>query len=153
LRSTGRVATTLFSDEVRNAVVSRAGDRCEYCHLPTRGQVAAFPIDHVQPRSSGGQTSLDNLSLACPHCNAHKWAHTTGIDPLSGASVPLFNPRRQLWPDHFQWSAQEVGVLEGKTPSGRATIAQLHINDRDMVAIRQLLATLGLFTEVRGTES
>lgn len=38
---------TAFSDEVRDAVVSRAGGRCEYCHLPTRGQVATFPIDHV----------------------------------------------------------------------------------------------------------
>jgi len=144
---------TLFSDEVRDAVVARAGGRCEYCHLPTRGQVATFPIDHVLPRNSGGETILDNLALACPHCNAHKWAHTSDIDPLSGASVPLFHPRRQSWPDHFQWSVQEVGVLEGKTPCGRATIAQLQINDPDMVAIRQLLATLGLFTEIHGAES
>lgn len=144
---------TVFSDEVRDAVSARASDRCEYCHLPTRGQVATFPIDHVLPRSSGGETVLDNLALACPHCNAHKWAHTTGTDPLSGATVPLFHPRRQLWTDHFQWSIQELGILEGKTPCGRATIAQLHINDADMVAIRQLLATLGLFTEVGGAES
>jgi hypothetical protein len=143
---------TLFSDEMRDVVVSRAGDRCEYCHLPTRGQVATFPIDHVLPRSSGGETLLDNLALACPHCNAYKWAHTTGIDPLSGTTVPLFHPRRQLWPDHFQWSLQEQGVLEGKTPCGRATITQLHINDPDMVVIRLLLATLGVFTEVRGAE-
>lgn len=143
---------TLFSDEVRDAVSARAGDRCEYCRLPTRGQVATFPIDHILPRSSGGETLLENLALACPHCNAHKWAHTTGIDPLSGATVPLFHPRRQLWTDHFQWSVQELGVLEGKTPCGRATIALLHINDADMVAIRQLLATLGLFTEVGGAE-
>ncbi len=144
---------TLFSDEVRDAVVARAGGRCEYCHLPTHGQVATFPIDHVQPRSSGGETLLDNLALACPHCNAHKWAHTTGIDPLTGASQPLFDPRRQVWTDHFQWSTQELGVLEGKTPSARATIIQLQINEPDMVAIRQLLATLGLFTEIRGAES
>jgi 5-methylcytosine-specific restriction endonuclease McrA len=55
---------TLFSDEVRDAVVARAGARCEYCHLPTRGQVATFPIDHVLPRSRGGETILDNLALA-----------------------------------------------------------------------------------------
>ncbi|SRR5579875_437370 len=144
---------TLFSDEMRAAVVARADGRCEYCHLPTRGQVATVPVDHILPRSSGGETTLDNLALACPHCNAHKWPHTTAIDPLSGATMSLFNPRRQLWLDHFQWSVQEVGVLEGKTPSGRATIAQLQINDPDMVAIRQLLATLGLFTEIAAAES
>jgi hypothetical protein len=143
---------TVFSAEVRDAVVGRAGGRCEYCHLPTRGQVATFPIDHVLPRSSGGETILDNLALACPHCNAHKWAHTAGIEPVSGTSVPLFRPRRDSWPDHFQWSVQEVGVLEGKTPCGRATIALLQINDPDMVAIRQLLATLGLFTEIHVTQ-
>ncbi|MHB1422667.1 MAG: HNH endonuclease [Gemmataceae bacterium] len=140
---------TVFSGEARDAVVARAGGCCEYCHLPTRGQVATFPIDHVLPRSSGGETILDNLALACPHCNAHKWAHTTALDPLSGASVHLFNPRRQMWLDHFQWSSQELGLLEGKTPCGRATIVQLHINDPDMAAIRQLLATLGLFAEIQ----
>lgn len=144
---------TAFSDEVRAAVVARAVGRCEYCHLPTRGQVATFPIDHVLPRSSGGETVLDNLALACPHCNAHKWAHTAGIDPLSGASAPLFDPRRQFWPEHFQWSRTELGVLEGETSCGRATIAQLQINDLDMTAIRQLLAILGLFTEIRSAES
>ncbi len=61
---------TVFSDAMRDAVVARAGGCCEYCHLPTRGQVATFPIDHVLPRSSGGETILDNLALACPHCNA-----------------------------------------------------------------------------------
>ena len=143
---------TVFSDVVRDAVVARAGGCCEYCHLPTRGQVATFPIDHVLPRSSGGETILDNLALACPHCNAHKWAHTASLDPSSGASVPLFHPRRQSWAEHFQWSVQEIGVLEGKTPCGRATIAQLHVNDADMVNIRQLLASLGLFTEIKSGE-
>ncbi len=141
---------TVFSDEVRDAVLARAGARCEYCHLSTRGQVATFPIDHVVPRSGGGETILANLALACPHCNAHKWAHTTGTDPVSGASLSLFNPRTEAWTDHFHWSAQTAGVLEGKSPRGRATIVQLQINDPDMVAIRLLLATLGLFAEIQG---
>jgi hypothetical protein len=140
---------TAFSDELRAAVVARADERCEYCHLPRRGQVATFPIDHVLPRSSGGETLLDNLALACPHCNAHKWAHTSALDPLSRETVPMFNPRTQTWTDHFHWSTQELGVLEGTTPCGRATITQLQINDPEMVEIRRLLATLGLFTEVR----
>jgi HNH endonuclease len=144
---------TAFSNEVRSVVVVRAGERCEYCHLPTRGQVATFPIDHVLPRSSGGETVLTNLALACPHCNAYKWAHTSGTDPVSGSTLPLFNPRTEVWSDHFQWSMQEPGVLEGKTPLGRATIAQLQINDPDLLAIRQLLATLGLFTEIRGNDT
>jgi len=139
---------TVFSDEVRAAVIARAGGRCEYSHLSTAGQVATFPIDHVVPRSSGGLTVLDNLALACPHCNAHKWVYTSATDPVSGAFVPLFNPRTQLWSDHFQWSSRDSGVLEGKTPCGRATIALLQINDPDMLAIRQLLASVGLFAQI-----
>jgi 5-methylcytosine-specific restriction endonuclease McrA len=61
-----------ISETMRATVVARAMDRCEYCHLPTRGQVATFPIDHVTPRSSSGDTILDNLALACPHCNGSK---------------------------------------------------------------------------------
>lgn len=144
---------TVFSDEQREAVVARAGGCCEYCHLPTRGQVATFPIDHVLPRSSGGETNLANLALACPHCNAHKWAHTSGTDPVTGTTVPLFDPRRDFWAEHFRWSAETPGTLTGMTPRGRATIVQLQINAADMVAIRQLLATLGLFAEIHDAAS
>lgn len=140
---------TAFSDELRIAVVARAGECCEYCHLPKRGQVATFPLDHVEPRSRGGETHLNNLALACPHCNAHKWARTAALDPVSGTTLPLFNPRTQVWRDHFQWSEEEPGVLRGKTPCGRATIAQLQINHPEMLAIRQLLASLGLFAEIQ----
>ncbi|HTU22315.1 MAG TPA: HNH endonuclease signature motif containing protein [Gemmataceae bacterium] len=139
---------TVFSDDMRAAVIARAGGCCEYCHLSTRGQVATFPIDRVVPRSSGGLTILENLALACPHCNSHKWAHVSATDSVSGTSVPLFNPRTQVWSEHFQWSRQDRGVLDGKTPCGRATIALLQINDPDMLTIRQLLARVGLFPEI-----
>jgi hypothetical protein len=38
---------TLISESLRKGVVARGGDRCEYCHLPTTGQVATFPIDRL----------------------------------------------------------------------------------------------------------
>jgi hypothetical protein len=62
--------------------------------------------------------------------------------------VPLFNPRNQIWSDHFQWSNENRGILEGKTPCGLATIALLQINDSDMLTIRQLLARVGLFADL-----
>jgi HNH endonuclease len=139
---------TFISETVRAAVVARAEERCEYCHLPTRGQVATFPVDHVTPRSSGGATSLDNLALACPHCNGSKWKHVDGVDPLSGLSARLFNPRTEAWADHFNWSREQHGVIEGKTAIGRATIARLQMNHPDVLAVRQLLAELGLFADV-----
>lgn len=136
-----------FSDAVRGRVAVRAGHRCEYCRLPTRGQVATFPIDHVVPRSEGGPSDEGNLALCCPHCNAHKWTATAGRDPDTGRIAPFFHPRTDAWDDHFEWSSAEVGVLVGRTPSGRATILGLRINDADMVELRRLLVELELFPE------
>lgn len=139
-----------FSDVRRAEVAARAGHRCEYCHLPTRGEVATFPIDHVLPRRAGGTTESHNLALTCPHCNARKWTAAEGADADTGESVPLFDPRRDNWAEHFAWSADKPGELLGLTAAGRVTIASLSINTADMVALRVLLAELGLFVEARG---
>jgi len=139
-----------FSEVRRAEVATRAGHRCEYCHLPTRGQVATFPIDHIVPRNRGGTTDLNNLALTCPHCNAHKWAEAEGTDPDTGEAALFFHPRKDIWSDHFEWSADRPGELIGRTPTGRATIAGLRINDEDMITLRVLLAELGLFPEVGG---
>ncbi len=50
---------------LRDQVVLRAGNRCEYCGLSQVGQEAAFHIDHVVPRVAGGRTESENLALAC----------------------------------------------------------------------------------------
>jgi hypothetical protein len=139
---------SVVSASERAAIEQRAGHRCEYCHVLTRGQVAPFPIDHVHPVSGGGPTLLVNLALTCPGCNGHKWKHTDGVDPVTGEVCRLFNPRSDEWAEHFEWSTVEVGVLIGKTPCGRATINRLQINDPLQVTTRELLAQLGLFPGV-----
>ena len=136
---------TALSREIRAAVVDRAGCSCEYCLLPTSGQVASFHLDHVVPRIAGGSSDLANLALACPHCNAHKWAQTEGKDPVTGQLTPLFNPRVQIWAEHFEWLQAPSGQILGKTPAGRATIVALKMNADDMLAVRALLAELGRF--------
>ncbi len=135
---------SVVSERVRRQIVARAENRCEYCHLPTEGQIGRFPVDHVIPRTHGGLTALGNLALACPHCNGHKWGHLEGIDPTSGNPALLFNPRTQYWSGHFQWSVQNPLELEGKTPVGRATIARLQMNHPEMVVVRRMLAELGI---------
>lgn len=139
-----------FSEVRRAEVARRANHRCEYCHLPTQGQVATFPIDHIVPRGGGGTTDPENLALTCPHCNAHKWTATEGVDPNTGETVSFFHPRHDIWSDHFQWSLEEPGELIGRTPVGRVTIAELGINEVDMIALRVLLAELGLFPGLLG---
>lgn len=104
---------------LRAAVVRRAAQRCEYCGLAQSGQEAAFHIDHVEPRAAGGATSEDNLALACVSCSLHKAAKQTATDPDSGSEVPLFNPRREQWSEHFRWDGE---FSAGITPTGRATV-------------------------------
>jgi hypothetical protein len=132
---------------LRSRVVGRARNRCEYCHFPARGQPAIFPIDHVRPRSRGGKTSFDNLALACPRCSGDKSDRMSAKDPNSGVSARLFNPRTQLWADHFEWSGEEPALLIGRTAVGRATISCLQFNHPEMVAARALLMLLGLLHE------
>jgi hypothetical protein len=136
---------SVVSEEVRATIVARAGDRCEYCQVPTAGQVARFPIDHVIPRDRGGKTVVENLALACPHCNSRKWAHVDGTDPDTGAVLALFNPRTQVWRDHFRWSEPGPLLLTGTTACGRATVNRLQLNDPNLVTTRRLMAALGLF--------
>lgn len=140
------------SAHLRDAVVRRAHNRCEYCQLPASLQVGGFEVDHIVPRSRSGLTDLPNLALACPHCNAHKWAHIDGEDPASGQRVTLFNPRTQRWLDHFQWSVQRPFEIIGTSAQGRATLARLQMNHPDLVNIRRLLDELGISWRVEAGE-
>src|SRR4051794_8921792 len=103
-------------------VRARAGEHCEYCHIPRAYYPAPFQIDHVIARKHAGVDASSNLALCCLHCNSHKGPNIAGIDPRTRKLTALFNPRRHSWPRHFQWQGP---VSIGKTPMGRATIAVL----------------------------
>jgi hypothetical protein len=118
---------------LRDEVVLRAGNRCEYCGLSQAGQEATFHIDHVVPRTAGGPTKAANLALACVSCSLRKWARQVAPDPETGAESPLFNPRTQRWADHFRWDG---AIVVGLTATGRATVEALAMNRPLVVAIR-----------------
>ncbi len=126
------------------AVARRAGHRCEYCRAPQVVFNSTFEIEHIQPVSLGGTDDLTNLALACRGCNGHKSAATVGTDPMSGLSVPLFNPRVDVWNQHFQYDA-DAGTIDGITPTGRATVARLGMNDPVQLTARGFWVALGLF--------
>ena len=125
---------------LRRQVAFRAGDRCEYCGLAQEGQEATFHIDHIVPTAARGATTADNLALACVSCSLRKEARRSGRDPQTGRTVPLFNPRRQRWANHFQWEGLTV---VGLTPTGRTTVAALRLNRPSILAIRGEEATRG----------
>jgi 5-methylcytosine-specific restriction endonuclease McrA len=80
------------AEAYRPLVVARAGGACEYCRLLEAATGVTFHIEHVLPRSQGGQTVLSNLALSCPGCNLAKADRTTGKD-RGGTVQALFNPR------------------------------------------------------------
>ena len=135
----------------RQAVFRRAGGRCEYCRSPDDYSPGPFSVEHILPRAEGGSGELDNLAWSCSGCNGHKYSKTSAIDPGSRQSVPLFHPRRQLWPDHFQWS-EDYTLVIGITPAGRATVEALHLNRARLVNLRRILAAGGLHPPQEDTE-
>jgi 5-methylcytosine-specific restriction endonuclease McrA len=108
-------------------VIARAAMRCEYCHAPQILIGQSFHIDHIVPRSAGGQTIFENLCFACSHCNLAKVDRTKAVDPLTNKPVLLFNPRENEWEEHFRWSPNWQKLI-GRTPIGRATIVALDMN-------------------------
>jgi hypothetical protein len=126
----------------RQAVEKRARGCCEYCRSQARFATQSFSIEHIKPRSQGGQTRLDNLALACQGCNGHKHSKTEGYDPISREMVPLYHPRQHQWQDHFRWS-DDFTLIVGLTPVGRATIEALQLNREGLVNLRQVLYAMG----------
>jgi hypothetical protein len=132
--------------DLRPRIRKRAKNRCEYCHYPQIACYAPFHFDHFLPHSHGGTTHFGNLVFACPNCNGAKHAKIDAADPTTGLRVPLFNPRVDVWEEHFRWSANGLKIL-GKTPIGRATVRTLRFNRRGVAVLRSMLMELGLHPE------
>src|SRR6266436_1080789 len=116
----------------RQLVEARAGGACEYCRLLQAATGVTFHVEHLVPRSRGGQTVMSNLALSCPGCNLAKADRTTGED-RSGRTQPLFNPRDYEpsllgWHLHFTLDRQS-GMILPRTAKGEATVRVLRIND------------------------
>jgi hypothetical protein len=110
--------------------------------MPQDCNLLPHEIDHIRAKKHHGPTTLEDLCWACADCNGYKGFNAAGYDPETGDLVPLFNPRGDVWADHFAWDGP---VLRGKTAVGRATIEVLQINHSDRVGHRRLLIELGLF--------
>lgn len=134
---------TSISASLRDAIVERADNQCEYCRLAQASQVATFPVDHIIPVALDGPTEFQNLALTCPRCNALKWIHVESKDSETGETVRLFNPRLDRWTDHFGWNEQDPSNIDLLTPVARATAELLELNADYRVRIRRWLAEVG----------
>jgi hypothetical protein len=127
---------------LRRLVLRRAGECCEYCLLHRRYAYFPHEVDHLIALQHGGPTESENLVYACFQCNRHKGSDLSAIDPIDRAIVLLFNPRAQIWSEHFSLAG---AYLVGLTASGRATASLLHFNDEERVRRRQELMGVRLY--------
>ena len=130
------------SEKLRLQVKKRAKNICEYCRSQADFSSQPFAIEHIKPFALGGKTILSNLAFACQGCNGHKFTHTDGLDTITHKQVPLFNPRKQKWSEHFIWN-DDFTLIIGKTPSGRATVELLELNREGCKNLRLALFYFG----------
>ena len=77
-----------MASALRKQMRDRAGDRCEYCHLPQSCSVLPHEVDHIRARKHRGPTTLQNTCWACAYCNNGKGSNAAGYDPQTDELVP-----------------------------------------------------------------
>ncbi len=127
---------------LRERIRRRAADRCEYCLLAEED--AGFPHepDHIVAEKHGGDTSPENMALACFDCNRFKGSDIASLDPVTRSLVPLYNPRTDRWADHFRI---EQGAIRPLTPTARATARLLKLNLPVRIEVRATLTKSGRY--------
>ena len=84
----------------RRNIMKRDGNRCQYC-----GSSRNLTIDHVVPRSRGGNDSWENLVTACDTCNVQKGNRTP-----REAKMPL--KRKPFRPVHITFFRSLLGGVQ-----------------------------------------
>ncbi len=136
------MSKTYIPKALRELVAAQGRYRCGYCLTQARVVGVPMDVEHIIPEALGGPTEEANLWLACALCNKHKGDRVTGVDPLTGEIVGLFDPRRQVWREHFVW-VDGGAIIEGRTPLGRATVIALNVNRVALVRARRLWSSAG----------
>ena len=133
---------TYISPAIKKNVFERANGFCEYCKCPSDFSTEPFSIEHIIPKSKNGTDNLDNLALACIGCNIYKSDKIAFLDTITQDYFPLFNPRTNVWNDHFIWDELLTSII-GKTAVGRVTIAAIQLNRRQLKNLRRALIAIG----------
>lgn len=131
------------SRALRRRLAEQAKHRCGYCLSSEKITGTPMEVEHLMPESRGGLTVEDNLWLACKLCNDHKGDRVEAPDPLTNEVVPLFNPRKERWSEHFTWTPEGDRII-GLTPVGRATVVALQLNRSTLVDARKVWVAAGL---------
>jgi len=101
----------------RQNIYLRDNFRCQYCGVRVSSQ--ELNLDHVIPRSLGGQTTWENIVTCCVPCNARKGGSTpeaVGMRPISrpvrpnrlpGLSITInMQNAPDAWRDYLYWNVE-----------------------------------------------
>lgn len=72
---------TYLSTALRQRMEAADDHRCAYCQTTQSNSGSPMVVDHILPRSKGGETIFSNLCFACYRCNLFKGAQIEAIDP------------------------------------------------------------------------
>jgi hypothetical protein len=126
---------------LRQRVIERAGNCCEYCRVGQSGHVIDFAIDHIIAEKHEGPTNSDNLCLSCYWCNSYKGSDISSVYWRgTGEVTPLFNPRKDQWSVHFELEGVLIRPLNAQ---GRVTVSLLCFNDPTRIKEREMLLRSG----------
>jgi hypothetical protein len=89
----------------------------------------------------GGQTEAENL-VACGFCNRSKGSDIGSITQRAGAFVRFFNPRTDLWTDHFALDGVTIIAL---SDVGAVSARILDFNNSERLFERQALQVIGRY--------
>ncbi len=131
-----------LSSELRKRLEDVDDSQCAYCHTVAANTGQPMTVDHILPQTQDGTTDFENLCFCCRRCNEFKGGRMTASDTLTGETVVLYHPRRQIWREHFEWDESGTRIL-GITPTGRATVIALQLNNAVIVTARQRWVNVG----------
>jgi hypothetical protein len=115
--------------------------------MPERVALVEHEIDHIIAAKHGGATRSENLALCCAVCNKHKGTDLASIDTETGEIQRLFDPRRDLWHEHFELRGAEIVA---RTGVGRVTVRLLRLNRMERVRGREIMLKAGQKEKLRG---
>jgi HNH endonuclease len=132
-----------ISITIQREVIRLSNGCCEYCLHPESYSTDYYHFDHIISLFEGGKNELGNIARSCGRCNILKSQITHAFDPVTGRIFPLYNPRKDVWTEHFGWSDDEL-LVYGLTEIGRTTIEVLQLNRESAVNLRRLLKMVKL---------
>jgi len=91
----------------KNNILIRDRFSCQYCGKPLKSQEVT--LDHIVPKSRGGESNWENLAACCPSCNVQK-----GSRLPEEAGLTLLKDPRKGSTYHFIHLLRHYGSVDEK---------------------------------------